>query len=126
MGDTFTNIMRRMTRDGVRQLEQLEVLILMARRPTAGWTAEDLTRDSMLSAERASTVLEQLHGLDYVEPLPGERPAYRLGQRARIDDLLLMKQVYERDRLRVVNEFFNSNLDILRNLAEAFKRRKGP
>jgi hypothetical protein len=123
VGDAVTNIVHRMTRDGVRRLEQLEVLLLMVRRPAEAWTALGLAESSMLSKEIAADALEKLHRLAFVEQLAGEPARYRLGTRVGVDELSQLKRVYERDRLRVVNEFFGSNLDVLRNFADAFKLR---
>jgi hypothetical protein len=123
VADPVTDIVRRLTRDGVRRLEQFEVLLLMARRAAEGWTAPALARSSMLAPNAVTLALEQLHRLGFVERLPGEPPSYRLGTRIPVEELLQIRRVYERDRLRVVNEFFGSNLDVLRNFADAFKLR---
>lgn len=119
----MTDIVRRMTREGIRRLEQLEVLLVMVRRPADGWTAKGLSDASMLTAEAAADALGRLHELGFVEQPAGAQPTYKLGPRAAIDDLLLVRRVYERDRVRVVNEFFGSNLAVLRDFADAFKIR---
>lgn len=123
MPDAVTDIIHRMTREGVRRLEQLEVLLLMVRRPADTWTPLALAETSMLSKETTADALERLHRLGFVERVADEPPRYRIGARLGVDDLLQIKRVYERDRQRVVNEFFGSNLDVLRNFADAFKLR---
>jgi hypothetical protein len=123
VGDAVTDIVHRMTRDGVRRLEQLEVLLLMVRRPADAWTALGLAESSMLSTEITASALEKLNRLGFVEQVAGEPPRYRFGARVSVDELQRLKRVYERDRQRVVNEFFGCNLDVLRNFADAFKLR---
>lgn len=123
MADAVTDIVHRMTRDGIRRLEQIEVLLLMVRRPADAWTALGLSESSMLAKEVATDALEKLHKLTFVERIDGEPPRYRLGTKVGVDQLQQLKRAWERDRQRVVNEFFGCNLDVLRNFADAFKLR---
>lgn len=120
----MTETLRRMTREGVRRLEQLEILLQMSTRPEATWTAARLAQRSFSPLEAAASALDQLAGKGLVTRTPEPAEGFRLGEKFRVDELDALRRLYERDRARVTNAFFTCNLDALREFAESFRLRR--
>jgi hypothetical protein len=125
MGDPVRDALQRLIRAGVRRLEWLEILLLMARQQAATWEPATVAAATMIAPEVASAALEQLTRDGLVERVDPGKPVYRLSSRTHLDDLAELRRVYERDRTKVTTEYFACNLDILRDFANAFKLRRG-
>jgi hypothetical protein len=119
---SVTDTVRALIDAGVRSLEQLEILLVLSQDPGKAWPLEAVHRSTMLTPERADTLVAGLVRADLVTR-DGE-VLLRLGPRVDVPALKALRAAYERDRSNVVNAFFASNLDSLRSFANAFKLRR--
>lgn len=91
----------------------------------ASWSRyPESRRESRVDDTVAADALAHLCGCEFLELTPGERPMYRFGPRADLQLITAVRDVYDRDRISVINAFYTCNLESLRSFASAFRIRR--
>lgn len=114
---------RQLVDGGVRTLEQMEILMVLAQDPDKAWSHDALRRHAILSTQRGQELVDALERRGLVIRV-GEESQLRIGPSADLAALRALRASYERDRTNVINAFFASNLASLRSFADAFKLRR--
>jgi hypothetical protein len=109
----------------VDSIEQLEVLLFLAARPTSSFTTVEVSDELRTAPSSAANRLAGLRNHRLVEVLPGDR------HRIRADPELtaLLQQVadtYRERRVAVVTLIYSRPSDVVRVFADAFVLKKGP
>jgi predicted transcriptional regulator len=116
---------KRLLADHITSVEQLEILLLLRRRPEGVWTPQTVAQELRTSESSASKRLAALRARGLVAMDDGEgvfryRPANeRLGRS--VDSLA---DAYAERPYRVIELIFSKPIDDLRVYADAFRLRK--
>lgn len=92
--------------------------------PEQTWHSEQVAASSAIPLAAVKASLAHLHRHELLELVPGDHPVYRLGPRAELPLLTLIREAHRRDRIAVVNAFYACNLESLRSFASAFRIRR--
>jgi DNA-binding IclR family transcriptional regulator len=105
--------------------EQLEVLLLLHRRPDRGWRAHDVSREIFTVPAAATLRLESLVELGFLRSDGAADPEYRYGPRSEElgADVQALADAYRADRVEVLNLVFRRPPDPLRSFSDAFRIR---
>ena len=114
--------------DHVESVEQLEILLLLFRRPEEAWSAEGVARELRISELSAGERLEDLNRDGLVARVhDGVAEAYRYSaQDAQLDESVRgLASAYAERRVTVINLIFSKPTDKIRTFANAFRFWKG-
>jgi hypothetical protein len=114
--------------DHIVSVEQLEILLLIAARPDAEWSARGVSEEVRTSERSAAARLADLHdhGLLVARDAGGEQhyrygPASEWKRRA----IALLAIAYAERRYTIIDFIFSKPIENLRVYADAFRFRKG-
>src|SRR5688500_11845833 len=115
---------RAFVRSYVRSMLQLETLLLLARDPARGWTADAVGRELRSSAEASSAQLERLHELGLLAVEASAEPVYRFAPRNEAHRAIVatLEQLH-RERFHAVVDVIYAR-DRAQVFADAFKLKK--
>lgn len=122
MTDVVMERVRELRDRGVAQLDQLEVVITMARAPSRRWTKHAIAEGALLSHGRVVAALTVLERVGVVTPVAGA-DGHVLSGELDLAGLRTLHTIHAVDRARIVNAFFSCNLAVLREFAGTLKRR---
>jgi predicted DNA-binding transcriptional regulator len=127
-GGELPEAVRRFILEHVESVEQLEILLLLLRRPGEAWSAEGVARELRISELSAGERLEDLNrdGL-VVQVQEGVAGHYRYGTRdGPLDEAVRgLASAYAERRVTVINLIFSKPTDKIRTFANAFRFWKG-
>lgn len=105
--------------------EQLEVLLLLHRRPERGWRAHDVSREIFTVPAAATLRLESLVELGFLSSDGASDPEYRYrpGSDEQGTGVQALADAYRADRVGVLNLVFRRPPDPLRSFSDAFRIR---
>lgn len=105
--------------------EQLEVLLLLHRRPDRGWRAHDVSREIFTVPAAATLRLESLVELGFLRSDGAADPEYRYQPRSEAlgTDARALADAYRADRVGVLSLVFRRPPDPLRSFSDAFRIR---
>lgn len=109
----------------IESIGHLEVLCLLAQEPKKLWTAVDVSRELRTNESMAKGQLDTLLREGFLNQGPTGAYYYdpvELKSNAIIQQLL---EAYRDRRMMVINLIYSKPTEKIRNLAEAFKLRKG-
>lgn len=111
----------------IDSVEQLELLMLLARTAGRVWTAEDVATTLGLSPGSVGRNLEALASRQLLSSIPGQATGYRYAPatdalRASVQQLA---DAYRDHRTAVINRVASKFLDRIREFSDAFKLKKG-
>lgn len=116
MTDLVADAVRALVARGVRRLEALEVLLLIAKQPELAWSRDAVCASAAFAVRVALEGLASLERLGLiVRTTDGEH--YQLDAGVDLELLRAIQPIYERNPVRVTNAFFACNLEILREVA---------
>ena len=119
---------RRFIIDHIESVEQLEILLLLLRRPDEAWSAQGVARELRISELSAGERLEDLHrdGVA-VQVHDGAEESYRYSARnAQLDESVRgLASAYAERRVTVINLIFSKPTDKISTFANAFRFWKG-
>lgn len=104
----------------VDSVEQLEVLLLLARTPGRPWTADAVSLELRTSPASAE---QRLASLARTGMLVDEPPAYRFDE-SDVDRVGIVREladIYAERRVTVIGLIYSKPLDAIREFAEAFR-----
>ena len=110
----------------IDSIVQLELLLLLQRRPEEIWTPEAVARELRVDPRWTMTELSRLTARGLVSTSGAEPPEYRYApgtpelQRS-IADLI---ELYGKSRVSVINLIYSRPGDAIRSFADAFRLRK--
>lgn len=109
----------------VDSIEQLEVLLLLAARPTVAFTTVEVSDELRTAPSSAANRLDRLRDHRLVEVLPGDR--HRLRADPELSETLRQVANAYRDwRVSVVTLIYSRPSDVVRVFTDAFVLKKGP
>jgi hypothetical protein len=109
----------------VDSIEQLEVLLLLASRPTSALTTVEIADELRTAASSAANRLAKLRDHRLVDVLPGDRHRIH-GDAALAATLRQVEQCYRERRVTVVTLIYSRPSDVVRVFTNAFVLKKGP
>ena len=118
---------RQFLTESIDSVVQLELLMLLRRRPADAWTVADVARELRIELVWAASDLEKLaaHGLITVHGEPSAA-VYRYGSRTADLDEVISRTIdtYEKRRVSVIGAIYSRPADAIRTFADAFRVRK--
>lgn len=111
----------------VDSVEQLELLMLLARTGGRSWTADDVATTLGLSPASVTRNLEALASRQLLSATPGPPTRYRYAPAtdALRADVQKLADAYRDHRTAVINRVASKFLDRIREFSDAFKIKKG-
>jgi DNA-binding IclR family transcriptional regulator len=105
--------------------EQLEVLLLLHRRPDRGWRAHDVSREIFTVPAAATLRLEGLVELGFLRSDGAADPEYGYSPRSAElgADVRALADAYRASRVAVLNLVFRGPPDPVRSFSDAFRVR---
>jgi hypothetical protein len=126
VADAVTECVRTLVERGVSRFDMLELLLCMSEEPERVWTAHALIDRTTMDGARVSDALAGLARGGFVIQALGEPgdSGYRVDRGLDLGALQALRETHARDRTRVVNAFYASNLENLRSYVRGFKVRR--
>lgn len=117
MADLVMQRVRVLFDRGVTRIDELEVLLAMARRSGRAWTAREVAESALLSDERVLQALAGLEVIGLIRRTLGEPDGPRFSSSADLDlaGLQMLRSIHAVDRSRIANTFFACKLEALRD-----------
>ncbi|PTL84455.1 hypothetical protein [Vitiosangium sp. GDMCC 1.1324] len=117
---------QRLIAEHIDSVEQLEILLLLARHPERTWNAETVARELRISALSAGDRLEDLARDALLASTEGSAEEYRYAPRSPMQDESVrgLATAYVERRVTVINLIFSKPVDKIRTFADAFRLRK--
>lgn len=111
----------------VDSVEQLELLMLLARSGGRSWTADDIATTLGLSPASVARNLEALASRELLSTTQGPPTSYRYAPAtaALRADVQKLADAYRDHRTAVINRVASKFLDRIREFSDAFKIKKG-
>jgi hypothetical protein len=109
----------------VDSIEQLEVLLLLASRPTSALTTVEIADELRTAPSSAANRLVKLRDHRLVDVLPGDR--HRIHADPELAETLRqVAECYRQRRVTVVTLIYSRPSDVVRVFTNAFVLKKGP
>jgi hypothetical protein len=109
----------------IDSIEQLEVLLLLAARPTTAFTTVEISDELRTAPSSAANRLARLRDHRLIEVLPGDRHRLRADPEL-IAILTQVGEAYRHRRVSVVTLIYSRPSEVVRVFADAFVLKKGP
>lgn len=111
----------------VDSVEQLEILMLLARTGSRSWTADEVATTLGLSPISVARNLDALASRQLLSAAPGPPTSYRYAPAtdALRADVQRLADAYRDHRTAVINRVASKFLDRIREFSDAFKLKKG-
>jgi hypothetical protein len=114
---------RRLILEAIQSVEQLEILLLLAREPERSWQADDVARELRTSPRSGARWLAQLAKQKFLREKDG---GFRFAPEdaGRVTQVEALAQAYVTHRVSVIDLIFNRPRAKLQGFADAFKIRE--
>lgn len=125
MPESVPEDVRKLLARHINSVEQLEILLVLRRRPEVGWTATEVAEELRTSESSARTRLRDLSARGFVETVSSSE-TFRYAPssawlKGAVDQLA---DLYAERPYRVIDLIFAKPIDDLRVYADAFRYRK--
>lgn len=126
-GDRLPAPVRGFIGEHIRSIEQLEVLLLLLRKPDQWWSAEAVAGELRTSRLSAETRLEEMASHNLLDVRTAESLLFRYHPATSALDVAVREtaQAYAERRVAVTTFIYSMPNDDLRGFADAFRIRKG-
>jgi hypothetical protein len=117
---------RRFIAHHIESVEQLEILLLLYKRPGQAWSSEAVSQELRIDAKSAGERLEDM-AHDGLLRRQGRSPCeYQYGpENSKLEDAVRgLAAGYAERRVTVINLIFSKPIDRIRTFADAFRLRK--
>lgn len=111
--------------DKIESVGQLEVLCLLAHEPKKLWTAETLSKELRTNESMAASQLESLMKAGFLNQGPNGGYYFEPVENSVREKTTQLIELYRERRMMVINTIYSKPTEKVKNLAEAFKLRKG-
>lgn len=125
--DDLPAAVRDLLQRAVRSVEQLEILLLLQRRPDEWWNAARVADELRTSAASAARRLEELAGHGFFDVRVGEAMNFRYAPPSAelAEAVALLAATYRERRVRVISFLYSRPADRLTDFVDAFRLRRG-
>lgn len=106
----------------VRSVEQLEILLLLAREPARQWAAREVYDSILSTPSSVERWLNELAGHGLVEKSASPTPVYRCCTDADLrNQVMAVADIYRTSPVRVIEAIYRRDTNAAQSFADAFK-----
>jgi len=105
----------------IRSIEQLEILLLLAKDPTRGWSVAETFQNIQSNMATVRARLEQFHESEFLVLENNSCYRFAPSNPQTSDAVRELAENYRDRRVRVIEAIYSPKTDVLRNFSDAFK-----